>query len=277
MSKSSGKQGKGSPGGSGSASTRSGSRPAVQPRSKGPFYALLGVIAGAAVLLIAWQAMRPTSSGVVMIDPNTPLPEAEGYLLGDSAAPVQVLEWADFECPACGSFATLTEPDVRRRLVQTGQISFRFLDYPLPQHLNSWDASMAAACANEQGKFWEMHDQIFANQDRWATQVTNRPKAVLTRLAQSVGLDMSQWDDCYDSQKYKLNIRANQVEGETRGVRSTPTFIIGSRMIANVLGYDQFKMYVDSALAMAPAGEARPGVGGDTAATRAVPPRSGDR
>lgn len=273
MTRSSGKQAKGGSGGG----ARSGSKPAVQAKSKGPFYALLGAIAGAAVLLIVWQASRPTSSGVVMIDPNTPLPEAQGYLMGDPAAPVQVLEFADFECPACGSFATLTEPDVRSRLVQSGQISFRFLDFPLPQHLNSWDASMAAACANEQGKFWEMHDQIFANQDRWATQATNRPKAVFERLAQSLGLNMSQWDDCYDAQKYKLNIAANLREGENRGVRSTPTFIIGGRMIANAMGYDQFKMYVDSALANAPARGGQGGFGGDTAATRTVPPPTGGR
>jgi protein-disulfide isomerase len=207
----------------------------------------------AAVAWIAWQATRPTSLGVVMIDPNTPLPEAEGYLLGDPNAPVQVLEFADFECPACGSFTTLTEPDVRKRLVETGQISFRFLDFPLSMHRNSWDASMAAACANEQGKFWEMHDQIFANQDRWATQVTNRPRAVFTPLAQSIGLDMAKWNQCYDEQRYKQQIAANLREGERRRVGSTPTFVIGSRMIGDAMGWDEFKAYVDSALAEAPA------------------------
>jgi protein-disulfide isomerase len=242
---------KGKPGPAGRSASKSPVQ--VQPRSKAPFYALLGLIGVAAVGWIAWQATRPTSLGVVMIDPNTPLPEAEGYLLGDPNAPVQVLEFADFECPACGSFATLTEPDVRKRLVETGQISFRFLDFPLSMHPNSWDASMAAACANEQGKFWEMHDQIFANQDRWATQVTNRPRAVFTPLAERVGLDMARWNQCYDEQRYKQQIAANQREGERRRVGSTPTFVIGSRMIALNLGWDEFKAYVDSALAEAPA------------------------
>ena len=142
---------------------------------------------------------------------------------------------------------------MRKRLVETGLASFRFLDYPLPAHLNSWDASMAAACANEQGKFWEMHDQIFAEQDRWSTQATNRPKAVFSRLAKAIGVNQGQWDDCFDSQKYKLNIAANQKEGDRRQVGSTPTFIIGSRMISNSLGYDQLKAYVDSAAAALPA------------------------
>lgn len=259
-----------SPGKGGKAPERSAAKTAVRPKSRTPFYAVLGGIAVIGLAFIAWQASRPTSMGVVMIDPNTPLPEAQGYLMGNPDAPVQVLEFADFECPACMSFATLTEPDVRKRLVETGQISFRFLDFPLVQHLNSWDASMAAACANEQGKFWEMHDQIFMNQDRWATQVTRRPKTVLEPLAQSIGLDMAQWNACYDSQKYKLEIAANQREGEKRGVRSTPTFVIGSRMIANAMGWDQFKTYVDSALAEAP----RPVPSGDTAAARTVPPPS---
>lgn len=232
--------------------TRPASKASVRPRAKGPFYALLGGIAAVAAIGIAWQASRPTSSGVVAIDPQTPLPRAEGYLAGSDSAPVQVLEFADFECPACGSFATLTEPDVRKRLVATGQISFRFLDFPLPMHPNSWDASMAAACANEQGKFWEMHDEIFMAQDQWAATATNRPKGVLSRLARTVGLDMSRWNECYDSKKYRLNIRANQVEGEKRGVRFTPTFVIGGKMISTAMDYDSFKAYVDSAMALRP-------------------------
>jgi protein-disulfide isomerase len=150
----------------------------IRGTDRRPFYVLLGLIAAAVVVFISWQMSQSKSSGVITIDPNTTLPEASGYLMGNASAPVQILEFADFECPACGSFATLTEPDVRKRLVQTGQVSFRFLDFPLPIHRNTWDASMAAACANEQGKFWEMHDQIFATQDQWNGEVTNRPKAV---------------------------------------------------------------------------------------------------
>lgn len=247
-----------------------GARPAaVRGGSKAPFYALLGVIGVVAVGLIAWQAMRPTSSGVITIDPNTPLPEGKGYLMGSPAAPVQVMEFADFECPACGSFATLTEPDMRKRLVETGQVAFRFLDYPLPIHDNSWDAHFAAACADEQGKFWEMHDRIFATQDQWNSTQTNRPKAIFSRLAREVGVDEAQWDGCYDSQKYKLQIAANQKEGDTWMVSSTPTFVIGGKVIRGALGYDQLKAYVDSAMALAPA--APPAVSGDTALRQAVP------
>ncbi|HEX6314585.1 MAG TPA: thioredoxin domain-containing protein [Gemmatimonadaceae bacterium] len=244
-------------------------KPAVRPPDQRPFYALLGAIALAAVVFIVWQMSQSRSSGVITIDPNTPLPDASGYLMGSPTAPVQILEFADFECPACGSFANLTEPDVRKRLVETGQASFRFLDFPLPIHKNTWDASMAAACANEQGKFWEMHDQIFLTQDQWNGDVTNRPKAVFSRLARAVGLNESQWDECYDTQKYKLNIAANMREGERRLVSSTPTFVIGDKVIPGALGFDQLKAYVDSAAAKAASSPVTPL--GDTALSKSPP------
>jgi protein-disulfide isomerase len=216
---------------------------------------------------IIYQATRPKATAVTL-DPNTPLPRAEGYVLGDTTARLQVLEFADFECPACGQFATVTEPDIRKRLVETGTISFRFLDFPLSQHRNSFAASLAAACANEQGKFWEMHDAIFAAQDRWASIATSRPKGVLQQLAEQVGLNVSQWESCFDSQKYQANIAANQREGERRLVPSTPTFVIGAKMVPGALNYDTFKAYVDSALAALPPA---PASGGDRPAGQSVP------
>jgi protein-disulfide isomerase len=248
-----------------------GRKAAVRPPDRRPFYVLLGAIALAAVVFIGWQMSQAKSSGVITIDPNIPLPDASGYLMGSATAPVQILEFADFECPACGSFANLTEPDVRKRLVETGQASFRFMDFPLPIHRNTWDASMAAACANEQGKFWEMHDRIFATQDQWNGEVTNRPKAVFSRLAREVLLNESQWDDCYDSQKYKLNIAANMREGERRLVQSTPTFVIGDKVIPGALGFDQLKAFVDSAAARAAASPVTPL--GDTALRKPPPPK----
>jgi protein-disulfide isomerase len=227
------------------------------------------VIAAVAVAFIIYQMSQSRSSGVVTIDPTLTLPEAAGYVMGNPAAPVQIIEFADFECPACGSFATLAEPDMRRRLIETGIASFRFMDYPLAIHPNTWDAHFAAACANEQGKFWEMHDQIFATQDQWNGMVTNRPKAIFSRLARDLQLDHGQWEGCYDSQKYKLNIAANMREGERRLVQSTPTFIIGDKLVPGAIGFDQLKAYVDSALAKAPAGTMP---SGDTSLVKSVPP-----
>ena len=245
-------------------------------RSKAPFYALLALVAVAAGGFIVYQAASKKPPTAVTIPPGTPLPKAEGYLMGKADAPVQVLEFGDFECPVCSQWSLITEPDVRRRLVEPGTVAIRYLDFPLEMHPNTWPASMAAACANEQGRFWEMHDQLFSAQDQWNGLTTKRPKPVFKRLATAIGLDVPKWESCFDSQKYRLQIAANQREGETRHIGATPTFIIGDKMIANNLGFDEFKAYVDSALAANPSAP-KPSTSGDSAKSKAVAPPTKDK
>jgi protein-disulfide isomerase len=213
------------------------------------FYLILGAVAVLGAVFLYYQTRDRGETNAIAIDPNVPLPKAEGYVLGNPAAPLQVVEYADFECPVCAYFATVTEPDVRKRLVETGQISLRYMHYHIPAHPNTWAASHAAACANEQGKFWEMHDAIYETQDQWAGTATRKPKPVLAAAARRIGLDMKQWESCFDSQKYQPQLLASQQDAEKRQVRGTPTFIIGSKMIDHNITYDQFKAYVDSALA----------------------------
>ena len=179
--------------------------------------------------------------------------QARGYVFGDTAAPVQIIEFADFECPACGQFAMLTEPDVRSRLVQTKQAYVRFFDYPLPMHRNTWDASHAAACADEQGKFWQMHDTLFANQDRWNGEATSNPKSLFMGYARELGLNEGQFEKCWDDRKYQSRIASNRAEAERRHVSQTPSFIIGNKLIAGALGYDEMKKLVVDAVVAQPA------------------------
>jgi protein-disulfide isomerase len=234
-----------------------GRRPGVVKSAKrgGPqrgFWLALGLAAVLGVAGLGYLVSRPKTT-VAAIDPNLPPMKAEGYLLGSPTAPVEVIEFADFECPSCGQFATLAEPDVRTNLVNTGKVRIRFIDFPLPQHRNTWDASLAAACANDQGKFWELHDAIFMNQDRWSTEATSRPRSVLEDLAKGVGLDMSKYDACMKADTHRPKIQAHMQEAVRRGVASTPTFIIGGKMIPGALAYDAFKKLVDEELAKAPA------------------------
>ena len=240
----------------------SGSKKQVQTARRGGqrwFYIILAVLLIAGITTLSYLAARP--KGVTQLADITPVPN-QGHVLGSDSALVEVVEFGDFECPACGAFANLTEPDVRARMVNTGQIRFRFIDYPLPMHRNTWAAHGAAWCAGEQGKFWEMHDVIFQNQDRWNAEATRRPDRVLIELARGVGLDMSRFEQCVDAEKYRPQIKANLDEANRRGVPSTPTFIIGTKQISNNLSYDQFKRFVDEAL---DAARARTG-------TKAAPP-----
>lgn len=213
----------------------------------------IGVIVGVAVIGVAvlGALVSQPRAGIKPVDPNLKPGTAEGYLIGKADAPVQVIEFGDFECPACGTWATITEPDVRSRLINTGLIAFRFYDMPLDVHRNTWPASNAVACAADQGKFLEMHDLVFANQDKWNGEATGNPSKPLRQIAQQAGVDLGKWDACFDSQQHYDRIKANLQEGVRRGVGQTPTFIIGSKMIPGGVPYDEFKRYVDEAAAEA--------------------------
>jgi protein-disulfide isomerase len=231
------------------------------------FWLGLGLVAVLGIAALGYLASRPKVTATT-IDPNLPPMKAEGYVLGSPTAPVEVIEFADFECPSCGQFATLTEPDVRTKLVNTGKIRIRYIDFPLPMHRNTWDASLAAACANDQGKFWEMHDVMFQNQDRWNGEATNRPRPVLAEYAKGLGLDMTKYDACMDAETHRAKVQSHEQEAERRQVNSTPTFVIGGKLIPGALPYDTFKQLVDAELAKAPAAT-------DSAAKGAAAPATG--
>ena len=214
------------------------------------FYIVLALLLIAGITALSYMASRPRNA-VSQIDTTiAPIPN-QGHVIGSDSAPVEVVEFADFECPACGSFATLTEPDVRSRLVNTGLVRYRFLDFPLNMHRNTWPAHRAAWCAGEQNKFWEMHDAIFFNQDRWNGEATSRPDRALADLARPLALNMDQYTACVSSGKYDPQIRANVDVGVKRQVASTPTFLIGNTRVANAMSYDEFKRHFDEALAQA--------------------------
>src|SRR6476659_2946693 len=145
-------------------------------------------------------------------------------------------------------------------------VSSRFYDYPLPMHKNTWMASNAAACADEQGKFWEMHDALFNQQDQWNGEATSRPKSKFHEYAKVIGLKVDQWEACYDARKYQPRIKANEQMATKRGASQTPTFVIGNKMVGGAISYDRFKALVDSALVLAKADTSKkPAMGGDTA------------
>src|SRR5688500_7741817 len=129
--------------------------------------------------------------------------------MGSITAPVEIVEYGDFECGVCAQFAIVTEPDIRTKLVQTGLARFRFMDFPLNIHPNSVPAHLAAACANDQGKFWEMHDELFRNQHRWNGQVSRNPKGQFESYVKAIGLDEDTWETCYDDRRHLGKIQAS--------------------------------------------------------------------
>jgi protein-disulfide isomerase len=213
------------------------------------FYLALIVIAIAGVGALTWMSRRPAETDVSPIDSTLPKVQSNGYVMGSATAPLEVIEFGDFECPSCARFSTLTEPDVRSHLIDKGIIRLRFIDFPLSMHRNTWPASRAAACADEQGKFWQMHDLLFQTQDQWNGEATSNPNPFFKKLAAQIGVNQKQFDDCVDSKKMQAKVQAHEQLAIDQHIQATPSFIIGGKIIEGPQPYDVFKALVDSALA----------------------------
>jgi protein-disulfide isomerase len=166
-------------------------------------------------------------------------------------AKVAIVEFSDFQCPYCGQYAREVYPKVQHELVEAGVADYVFRNFPLEQiHPLALKASEAAECAGQQGKYWEMHDQLFANQQQL------EPKGLLSS-ARALGLNLTTFRGCLDG-KTATRIREDEAEGRRLGVTSTPTFLIGLiepngkiRLVQRFSGaepFDMIKAQVDAVL-----------------------------
>ncbi len=220
--------------------------------NSGFIVALAGIVlAGGG--FIWWKTQQPPAAAPMVMPTVTDsllASKARGYTIGSPDAKVEIIEFADYECPACGNYANITEPDVRKNLIDAGIARYTFYDFPLLNvHQNTVPASMSAACADDQGKFWEMHDAIFMGQIEWNGIATSNPRKVLTGYAEKLGIDMGKWNTCMDANTHEERIRANYALGMTKQVQSTPTFFVNGQMYPGALPYDDMKKAVDAALA----------------------------
>lgn len=220
------------------------------------FYLLLGVLAlaGAAVLAYLVLGRKPVSIPAnVMIQPADTA-GFRGYVLGQPTAPIEVTEYADYQCPACGNFENIQFPDVKSRLIDAGKIRWRYRDFPLNQHPHARVAAHAAACADDQGKFWQMHRLIYEAQDDWSNK--RDASGDFRDFAKAAGVDLGKYDTCMTTAAHAGRIQASSEEGNKVGVQSTPTLLIGGRLYAGVMPYDELKRIVDSLASAAPAAPA---------------------
>ena len=161
---------------------------------------------------------------------------------GGEDAPVTMIEFADYECPYC----KLAQPTVEQVLDTYGdKVRYVYRDFPLPFHSHARPASLAARCAEEQGKgkYWEYHDALFEAPDLSTDG--------LRSLADSVGLDRAKFDDCLASEKYNDAIDKDVSDGSNAGVNGTPAFFINGRFLSGALPFEQLKAVIDEELARA--------------------------
>jgi protein-disulfide isomerase len=210
------------------------------------FYTLLGVVVVVGLGLLGYQLAKPATTSIpanVAIQPGDTA-GFHGYVKGDANAPVEITEYADYQCPFCQTFATLQMPTIEDRLIKTGRLRWRYRDFPLQQHSYSRLAAHSAACADDQGKFWPQHQAIYEGQADWAE---SRDAAdFFRRYAQTNGLDLAKYDACMSAKSHAGRIQASYEEGVRVGVSSTPTLLVGNRLYQGRFDSDAITRLVDS-------------------------------
>lgn len=174
--------------------------------------------------------------------------------MGEKDAKVIVIEFSDFQCPFCRRSYTDTISQLKKDYIDTGKVLFVYRDFPLSSiHPSASSAAMAANCANEQGKFWEMHNKIFDEQNKQGQGTVQFSSDDLKKWADEIGLDTDKFNSCLDSQKYKDEVDKDFQDGVTAGVTGTPTFYIGNPKdgyteIVGAQPYSVIRQVIDSML-----------------------------
>ena len=222
------------------------------------FYYMLGAIILVGVGLLGYRVIggKPVSIPANVVVSPADTSGFRGYLLGSESAPIEITEYADYQCPSCATFDAMSWPDIKERLVDAGKMRFRYRDFPLDQiHRNARISAHAAACANDQGKFWEMKGAIYRRQPEWSE--SGSPMTPLTLAATDATLDLSVWKSCMQSAKYAGRIQASADEAVRVGINSTPTFLVEGRLYEG-LSADQMVKLVDSLVALKATAPATP-------------------
>ncbi len=217
---------------------------AQAPAGMNRFYFVLGVAALAGIAALVYQVQKPKA---VSIPVNVTVLAADtagfrGYLLGSDSAKIEVTEYADYQCPYCQDFESIQFPAVKQQLIETGIARWRYRDFPLDMHPNSRVAAHAAACADDQGKYWPMHESLYQHQAEWAPK--KNPAGTFSDYAKVAGLDVTLYDQCMKAAKFAGRIQASYDEGLKLGVSGTPSYVIAGRLYSNVLPSDSIRAIV---------------------------------
>src|SRR5258708_5037760 len=185
-------------------------------------------------------------NGAVNKAPTLPTGDASastGYTKGGATATVALVEFGDFQCPACKSYAPVVDQVVA---AYGDKVKFTYKFFPLPMHKNGVASALAGQAAGMQGKFWEMHKVLFDKQDEWAE--IGDPKPVFDRYAQGLGLDVAKFDIDMASDAAKKVVANTQAEGTKLGVNYTPYFILNGTRINNPTTVEAFYALINADL-----------------------------
>ena len=214
---------------------------------------VLGVVGAALVIaaIVIIPSLQPVGD-IVAITPHS-RPMVDGRAMGDSNAPVLIDVYSDFQCPACKTFAEQIEQQVVDTYVSTGQAyyiyrHFPFIDDRAPRN-ESDQAANASMCASDENRFWDYHDILFANWNGENQGAFNDNR--LVAFAESLGLDMPAFNDCFNANLHKEEIDTDYSTGRTIGVTGTPSvFVNGQQLTPGFIpSFEEISQAVEAELA----------------------------
>ncbi|MES2216435.1 MAG: thioredoxin domain-containing protein [Patescibacteria group bacterium] len=199
------------------------------------------------LILIVWGLIVAMNKPATTVGALSTPPEvtAADHVLGTSTAPITVIEYSDFQCPACGIFYPTVEKFIKEA---SSTVRFVYRHYPLPQHANAPLAAQAAEAAGKQGKFWDMYHLLFENQKDWSELPDISARQIFAGYASKIGLNTAQYTTDLDGAEGKLKIRTDYQDGAAIGVNSTPTFFANGKAVnISQPNYEIFKAAIEAA------------------------------
>lgn len=184
---------------------------------------------------------------------------SEGFpAKGKADAPITIVEFSDFQCPFCRQFYNTTYPQLLDNYINKGTVKIVYRNFPLSFHAQAQTSANAAECANEQGKFWEMHDKLFEEQNKLdgGDAKTGPVKSTVSYTADDLkkwakdilGVDATKFNSCLDAKKYDAKVNADFAAGSAVGVSGTPSFYINGKQIVGAQPFEVFKAAIDEAI-----------------------------
>lgn len=171
----------------------------------------------------------------------------DNYQTSPNNAKVTIVEFGDFQCPSCAQ----VYPALKELLkIYQDKLNLVFRNFPLPQHKNANVAAEAALAAGSQGKFWEMYDKLYENQNKWSE--SNNALDVFNGYAKDIGLDVNKFTQDVKGEKFKDVIASDLNDGTLLGIDATPTFFIDGRKTVGILDLNQMKSLIDQKLPQTP-------------------------
>jgi protein-disulfide isomerase len=177
----------------------------------------------------------------------------DGRTCGEKSAPVKIVEMSDYQCPFCKRFVDSTELALESEYIEKGLVQLEFCNFAItggnaPANENEATlAAEAAECANDQGRFWEYHYKLYAEQNGENRGAFLPDK--LKRFAADLGLDQAEFNACLDSHKHIDLVQKDRTRASELGARGTPSFLINGKLVVGALPFDDFRSYIEDALA----------------------------